>query len=69
MSLDQTLNDTIVIMAERSKAVASRTTISGCTGSNPVDDTISAPLAQSVEHQTFNLRAVGSSPTRGFVMV
>ena len=28
----------------------------------------SALLAQSVEHQTFNLRVVGSSPTRGFVV-
>ena len=55
-------------MAERSKAVASRTTIFGCTGSNPVGNTISAPLAQSVEHQTFNLRVVGSSPTRGYVV-
>ena len=27
----------------------------------------SAPLAQSVEHQTFNLRVVGSSPTRGYM--
>ena len=26
---------------------------------------LSAPLAQSVEHQTFNLRVVGSSPTGG----
>ena len=30
--------------------------------------TNSAPLAQSVEHQTFNLRAAGSSPARGFVI-
>ena len=27
-----------------------------------------ASLAQSVEHQTFNLRAAGSSPARGFVI-
>ena len=29
---------------------------------------LKAPLAQSVEHETFNLRAAGSSPAEGFSM-
>ena len=30
---------------------------------------IFAPLAQSVEHETFNLRAAGSSPAGGFMWI
>ena len=38
MSLDQTLNDTKVIMAEWSKAADSSSAIFGCAGSNPAGD-------------------------------
>ena len=31
--------------------------------------TMSARIAQSVEHQTFNLRVAGSSPSLGVVMM
>ena len=43
-------------------------------GSNPTvvaafyESIIRASLAQSVEHQTFNLRVAGSSPARGFFL-
>lgn len=35
--------------------------------SNPGSSFIPALLAQSVEHQTFNLRATGSSPVQGCI--
>ena len=44
MSLDQTLNDTKVIMAEWSKATDLSSVIFGCAGSNPAGDIIS-PLS------------------------
>ena len=51
-------------MAEWSNATDLRSVSPGSAGSNPAGDTI-ALLAQSVEHQTFNLRVAGSSPARG----
>jgi hypothetical protein len=41
MSLVQTLNDTLVIMAEWSKATDLSSVIFGCAGSNPAGDTFS----------------------------
>ena len=53
MSLDQTLNDTKVTMAEWSKAADSSSAIFGCAGSNPAGDTI-APMAQWLRRPTVN---------------
>ena len=51
-------------MAEWSNATDLRSVSPGSAGSNPAGDNL-ALLAQSVEHQTFNLRVKGSSPLLG----
>ena len=46
-----------------SQAVRQRILIPSCPGSNPGTPAISEPLAQLVEHLTFNQRVEGSSPS------
>ena len=46
-----------------SQAVRQRILIPSCEGSNPSSPAILEPLAQLVEHLTFNQRVEGSSPS------
>ena len=68
MSLGQTLNDTtlFVTMVEWSNTIDLRSISLWRAQVRTLLVTHLALLAQSVEHQTFNLRVAGSSPARGY---